>query len=324
VSSDAVLSPLKTALWPLLPKKQDGAGYDQPVFADAGSSDGTAIYNTLAAIDKMPPESRLASVLVLDTTPFGELSGYKAEVPMRSLFAMFVALLEGVGLNCEKADALVPNPNQIFSYASKNATLIELYEAYKEQYSFNKDFARRETEFEIRVPGGPLHSNVGPVIPNGYWSIHGGWNYTVTKVDMDLGYMDDWFLSKLPESYSEALLKKGWPSLGAQRKGITKLSIMLKLNHFDAFAEKAAGEVRAIFYLCLLYHFQDAETGITVECHPGGSVWAAPLTFLTKTLPDAIKHGRPKPPTPKPSKPNNVVVPPVNVSVANTSCLCEL
>jgi hypothetical protein len=313
-----VPSPLKMSIWCLLAHE---GGCDGPAVADAGTSDGKGIYNALKALDDMPETDRLSQVLVFDTTPLGELSGYKAEVKVRSLFSTFVNILEGIGLNCQNADKLVANPNHIYGYETTNATLIEIYDAYSQQYKFNEDFTRQESEFEIRVPGGPLHAQRGPTIPNKYWGIAGGWSYKLSKIDLDFGYFDDLFLEKLPDDYVDELLKKGWPSLGLLRNKLAdRLQSMLQLSYVDSFAVKAAGELRAFFYLCLLYHYQDVDSGITKECHPGGTAWIDPYKFLSVTLPYAIEHGRPKQTAPSSGGKGTTTIIPTNVTSNVTYC----
>jgi hypothetical protein len=214
---------------------------------------------------------------------------------------------------------MVPNPNHIYNYQTTNSTLIEIFEAFSQQGQFNKDFKRRKSEFEIRVPGSPLLGERGPVIPNKYWSIQGGWSYTLSKMDLDLAYFDDWFLEKIPQGYAEGLLKKGWPSKGILRQGLKgTLEVMTTLEYFDAFSLRVAGELRGLFWLCLLYYEPLSSTGTTVECQQGGSVWTKPHIFLTKTMPDAVLHGKrylpsrnpPAPaPAPKPSPKQNRTLP---------------
>merc|ERR1719160_1323060 len=106
MKSKILFSPIKTIVWPFLAKENDLWTGD--VVADAGSSDGTAVYTTIAALDKMTPESRLGSILSFDTTPFGELPGYRAEVKVRDLFAAFVHQLTTLGCDCFKAEELMP------------------------------------------------------------------------------------------------------------------------------------------------------------------------------------------------------------------------
>merc|ERR1719487_2426572 len=146
------LSPVKSVIWPFLVHDSVWG----PALTDAGTSDGTSVFHTIQAMDKMDEADRLESVLVFDTTPHGALSGYKPEVKVRTLFAKFVSTLEGLGLNCRAADEMVPNPNHVYTYKTKNDTLIGIFDAFSELNNFNKNFTRRKTEFEVRVPGGPI------------------------------------------------------------------------------------------------------------------------------------------------------------------------
>jgi len=239
-------------------------------------------------------------VLLLDSTPHGRLSSYKPQVSVRRLFQEgmdVISLLESpvVGLNCTPADFEVLNPNYVEDFGI-NSSIAQVYDALTMAYYNDADFKYKKTELEVNLQGGPILGTRGPTVPNDHWGIVGGWNYSLSKIDLHLAFYDDWFLERLPPDYSQGLLNKGWPTLGVYRLakfGVGQTSAMINLHFFDAWSITVAGELRAIFWLCLIFYQPDAATGLTRECHKGGSVWQDPNTFLSVTLPRAILHGVP-------------------------------
>jgi len=272
-------SPLQSALSFFLPHAEK-YNFLSPVIGDSMASDSTGIYHALQAMDRMNASHRPVTLTVFDTTPHGELPASDPDVPLRDLFWQMITTLDNIGLDCSASYRRVPNPNYVFKAGTKNATILKVYKALRERKNYNQNFSHRRSEFEVRVPGGPVFGQRGPVQRNAYWGINGGWNFTLSKIDNNLAFFDDWFLERLPGSFSDALIKKGWPSFKGDARN-QKLS-MLAVQYVDAFSQSASGELRALFFLCLLVHSPDCKTGLTTECHKGGAVWENPHQFLAR------------------------------------------
>merc|ERR1719428_1238018 len=207
-------SPYLTTIWPFLPHEPGNFG---TALTDAAHSDGTSIFHILQYMDAQDSIDRPKSVMIFDTTPHGQLPGHMPQLTIDQIFPDTIRQLKRLNFEC--SDQLVPNPNYLFDYKSQNETIVKIWEELYMGYHFDINWSHFKSEFDVRVPGGPIFGEEGPTRSNKYWGMKGGWYFTMSNMDLNLAFFDEWLLEKIPDDYAKALLKKAWPTLGIQRRG---------------------------------------------------------------------------------------------------------